>query len=133
MRRQNVLFTRASVNSYFKLPNIDNDELAAFEKAPDYDDVLMVLYALGTEWIWHNDEWKCLKIKTIYTSNKAWTYFLNPCLMPVSHHSDFTPDRVVLLYAIIKDYLSIWESYLMLHPLCHSQGEKWNGIFLFSY
>ncbi|PON31927.1 hypothetical protein PanWU01x14_365670, partial [Parasponia andersonii] len=99
---QSVSFTEASINSYFKLPNIDNDELATFEKAPDYNDILQVLCASGTEWIWHKDEQKCLKTKTMSASTKGWSYFLNARLMLVSHHSDITPDRAILLYATIK-------------------------------
>ena len=71
VRGQNISFTRASINSCFKLPNIDNDELATFEKAPDYDDVLRVLCAPGTDWIRYKNEQKCLQTKTMSASTKA--------------------------------------------------------------
>ncbi|PON47308.1 hypothetical protein TorRG33x02_323690 [Trema orientale] len=99
---QNVSFTRIAINSCFKLPNIDKDELATLENAPDYDDVLKVLCTPGTDWIWHKEELKCLKTQTMSVSTKAWSYFLNAHLMPVSHHRDIMSDQAVLLYAIIK-------------------------------
>ncbi|PON60487.1 hypothetical protein PanWU01x14_152840, partial [Parasponia andersonii] len=46
---QNISFTKASINNCFKLPNIDNDKLAAFEKAPDYNDVVKILCASGID------------------------------------------------------------------------------------
>lgn len=102
-----VPFDINTINGIFKLVTLDpeEDEYVKFiEGQIDFGAVINRLCKPGSQWVMSNGKPRHLMKADMTKEATAWTYFVCANLLPVSHVSSITVERVLLIYAIMEGY-----------------------------
>ena len=95
VRGKQVAFDQATSNSYYSLPNIDDDECNTyFSEDLDWEEVMTALCKPRTQWKLSGDEALSFPNSAMTRELKVWHYFIGAKLMPIMHVSDVINDRV---------------------------------------
>ena len=98
-----VAFDRTTINRYYNLPNINNDEYEHMSKGEVNWETIMNALCPGTTTRWvmtQSDAVKSFSGQNMSRSSKAWHYFMCSKFMPITNFSAVSKDRVGLTYAI---------------------------------
>ena len=148
VRGQEVVCNVQAINAYFGLPTLPRGEDAFLEflkTKPSNDSLVSELCAPNTVWEGKRSAKTYIKTKCLLKEAKIWYHFLVSRLMPTSHTSDITADRLILLYGLVKgikfDIGSVLmneihnsattDKYALFFPslitsLCKHAGVKWS-------
>lgn len=102
VRGKLVKFDHSTINRFYKLPNIDNDEYSTYiNDELNLEQVLETIGRPGAQWTMRGDDPLSFQTSELNNLNKAWLSFIGAKLKPVTHYSDVNKDRAILLYAIV--------------------------------
>ena len=91
-----------SMRAFYQLPYIEDDEYNQYMNTDlSWDTILGALSRPEIEWMRNKAQAiQNFSSTTMDSDAKAWNYFIGARLMPLSHFSDVTKERVALIYAI---------------------------------
>ncbi|PON97548.1 hypothetical protein TorRG33x02_067500 [Trema orientale] len=122
-----VSFHRSTINRYYKLPDIDNDEYCELQdQGVDPEEVIHYLARPGTEW--NRSKTDVANFPAVGLNNipNAMHYFISIKFLPSSSFSEVTNERAILNYAILKG-LSIDVGKIIQHNISHILKGTING------
>lgn len=102
VRGKMVPFDRTTINRLYHLPDIEHDEYSTYAREElDLEQVILKLCRPGTQWKFRGHEALSFKTSELSVTNKVWHSFICAKLLPVTHISDVTRERAILVYTIV--------------------------------
>ncbi|KAK5835791.1 hypothetical protein PVK06_011499 [Gossypium arboreum] len=104
VHRIEVLITSNAINEFFELPDFENDDYSSLMsniKPKNLYEILEELIVLGSKWIVSKQGIHSCQREYLTPLTKVWFYFIRFSLMPSSHGTTISLERMVLLYSIL--------------------------------
>ncbi|KAJ0096562.1 hypothetical protein Patl1_27998 [Pistacia atlantica] len=101
VRGKEVKFDAETINQYYELPQVEEDEYEEYLKNVDYDKVIRRLTKGQVKWVMVGDRYKKFFAGNLRNATRVWQYFMNTRLMPTTHNSIVDRVRGLLLYCIV--------------------------------
>ncbi|XWS44637.1 hypothetical protein CRYUN_Cryun15aG0065300 [Craigia yunnanensis] len=149
VRGKQVSFDRTTINQYFGVPNINNDEyFTAIDDCNfDWDKVVRHLCPKGTQWKRNHERLsKGFVHSQLHQDSKIWHHFITASLKPTTHLSDVSKDRAGLIWAImtgksidirfviqqsiengIRTFVPLLPHPMLITMLCKNAGVVWTA------
>ncbi|KAK5818937.1 hypothetical protein PVK06_023887 [Gossypium arboreum] len=99
-----VLINSNAINAFFELPDFENDEysiLMSNIKPKNLQEILEELTVQGFTWTVSEQGIHTCRREYLTPLMKVWFYFIRFSLMPSSHGTTISLERMVLLYSIL--------------------------------
>ncbi|KAJ0092115.1 hypothetical protein Patl1_27170 [Pistacia atlantica] len=100
-RGKEVKFDAETINQYYELPQVEEDEYEEYLKNVDYAKVIKRLTEGQAEWVRVGDQYKKFFAGNLRNPTRVWQYYMNTRLMPTIHNSTVDRVRGILLYCIV--------------------------------
>ncbi|KAK5842350.1 hypothetical protein PVK06_004691 [Gossypium arboreum] len=104
VRRIKVPISSNAINEFFELPNFKNDEYSSLIsniKLENLQEILEKLTVPGSKWTVSKQRIHTCRRESLTPLAKVWFYFIRTSLMPSSHGTTISLERIVLLYSIL--------------------------------
>ena len=123
-----VTFTKQAINNYFGLPTLgDNEDYVRLLSDVDMAMVYSFVCKPGIVWKMSGDVSKHFPRKCLLNKVRPWYAFICASLTPMTHLSDVSRERAILLYAIMVG-ASIDVGQVIFDSYMHCVRQKARGI-----
>lgn len=102
IRGVKVIFDATTINKYYNLPNIpeEQDEYIEITKEPNYRLIIGTLTDGQVEWKITKGVHKGFPTKYLTFTHRLWQYFVCAKIYPTAHYSTMDTKRAIMLYVI---------------------------------
>ncbi|KAK5825936.1 hypothetical protein PVK06_020823 [Gossypium arboreum] len=104
VREIKVPITSNAINKFFELPNFKNDDYSSLMsniKPENLQEIFEELTVLGSKWTVSKQGIHTCRREFLTPLANVWFYFIRFSLMPSSHETTISLERMVLLYSIL--------------------------------
>ena len=103
VREKQIRFDVVTINWHFSIQAPQIDDVTNIDRTADLDEVIKVIYGKVVNWIVVRGTCISFLTKELVTDIKIWHHFICARLVPTSHLTEVSRERVLLLYAIVKN------------------------------
>ncbi|KAH0717889.1 hypothetical protein KY285_013920 [Solanum tuberosum] len=106
MRGKDVKFSARIMNEFLGTPNCDADEFNSLKDKPSYKDIRHTLCGVDSTATWERSKdtgrHNILHFANFNQVARVWLKIVCSVLLPAKHLTEVTPNKVVLVYMLMK-------------------------------
>ena len=109
---------RATINSFYHIPHVNDEEYQRLCVEPNYLDIIKCLTSGKGEWKINSvGQVMNFKAKHLTSNPKAWHHFITSRLIPSTNVCEVTKEQAILNYAILQDIKFDVECFVLIRML----------------